>query len=108
MAAIAIQQISQAGIVPTAAAASVAGDTFINNGRTFLKVINGAAAPINVTINSLVNCNQGSDHDVVVAVANGTTAYIGPFSMDRFNNSAGLASVTYSAVTTVTVAAVSL
>lgn len=105
MAALTVQAVSLAGVVPSATAAAALGDTFVNDGRTFLKVINGAGAPINVTIDSVINCDQGEDHNVVVAVANGTTRYIGPFPPDRFNNASGAVSVTYSAVTSITVGA---
>jgi hypothetical protein len=108
MAAITVQQISTAGLTATAAAAAAGGDTFLNNGRTFFRAINGSGSPITVTIDSLVACNQGSDHNIAVAVAAGATTDIGPFPQDRFNSSAGVASVTYSGVTTLTVAAISL
>ena len=107
MAQLTVNQVSLTGVTVTPGAAAVGGDTFLNNGKTVLEVTNGSGGSINVTIDSLVACNQGSDHDIVVAVANGVTKRIGPFDPSRFNNSAGLTSVSYSAVTSVTVAAVS-
>jgi len=108
MALLSIQQISPAGVVPATVSAAGGGDTFVNNGKTFLKIVNGSGSPITVTVNSLVNCNQGFDHNVAVAVGAGETQYIGPFSVDRFNSAAGIASVTYSGVSSLTVAAISL
>jgi hypothetical protein len=108
MAALTVNQISLTGLTaPTPAAAAAAGDTFVNNGRTYLQVTNAAATALVVTINSLVACNLGSDHDIAVTV-NNSTKLIGPFPMDRFNSSAGLVSVTYSDHSTLTVAAISL
>ena len=109
MAAIAVTQITTAGeAVPAGVAVSETGDTFVNNGRTYLKVYNSASTAGIATINSLTNCNLGTDHNIAVTV-NNTTLMIGPFPMDRFNNSAGLASVTYNAEwATLTVTAISL
>jgi hypothetical protein len=87
--------------------AAAGGDTFANDGATSLYVKNGGASVCNVTIASPVKCSHGSNHDVIVAVAAGQTIQIGPFPQNRFNNDTGLITVTYSQVTTVTVAAVS-
>jgi hypothetical protein len=64
----------------------------------------GALGSINVTINSQKACDQGFDHDIVVAVPNGGERLIGPFS-DRFADASGQVLITYSGVTSVTVAA---
>lgn len=103
MATLAVQVSSAGGLAPTYAAASAGGDDFPNTGREFLHVKNGSAASINATINSAQLCNYGFDHDVVVAVPAGGERIIGPFVPSRFGLSVG---VTYSAVTSVTVAAV--
>lgn len=110
MAAITVQQIALAGLTPSAAAAaSGGGDTFVNNGLTFLEVTNGGGSSINVTVAGAQACSQGSTHDNVVAVGAGATKLIGPFPASRFNNPAtGAASVTYSSATSVTVRAFSL
>lgn len=84
-------------------AASAGGDTFPNDGHTMLHVKNGGGAPINVTIDSKVACNQGADHDLIVAVPNAGERFIGPFPQERFGTDVN---VTYSGVGTVTVAAV--
>jgi hypothetical protein len=108
MAALTVTQVSTTGVTaPTPAAAAAAGDTFVNNGRTYLQVTNSAETAITVTVNSLTNCNFGTDHDVAVVV-NNATRLIGPFPMDRFNSSAGVATVTYSSHTTITIAPISI
>lgn len=110
MATLTVQTISLTGLEPTYAAAAAGGDEFPNDGRTFLHVKNTNAATRTVTINSRSNCDQGFDHDpaVVIDATTGDTM-IGPFDTARFNDPAtGRVSVTYSAVTGVTVAAIKL
>lgn len=108
MAALSIQKITRTGLVPAYAAAGGSGDTFVNDGATFLHVKNGSAGSINVTVNSQRTCDQGFDHDEVVAVGAGAEKMIGPFRTDRFNDTTtGAVAVSYSATTTVTVGAFS-
>lgn len=103
MAQLTPQIVTLTGTVLTFGAATAgAGDTIINNdGRCVLRVKNGSGGSINVTADSTKACDQGFDHDVVVAVAAGAEAVIGPFPVARFGRTVAL---TYSAVTTVTVA----
>jgi|SRR5262245_27757396 len=99
-----------AGITPTYASATSGGDTFLNvDGRTYLEVKNGSGSPITVTVKCKEFCSQGEAHDVVVSVA-ATTGHvkIGPFIPSEFNDGANLVTVTYSGVTSLTVAAFSL
>ncbi len=103
MANIAITSLSQAGAAPTFVAAAGGGDAMPSNtGREFLHVKNGDASPITVTINSIKACDQGFDHNLVVTVPATGERIIGPFPVSRFTTTVG---ITYSAVTTVTVAA---
>lgn len=88
----------------TMAAATGAGDSFTNDGNTLLVVNNGSAGAITVTVDAVSACSFGFDHDASVSVAAGATEYIGPFPKNRFGSTVG---VTYSSVTSVTVAAVS-
>lgn len=106
MAALAIQEASLAGLNPAFVAASAGGDTFANDGKTYLHVKNAGAAAVTATVNSIKPCDQGSDHDAVVSVPAGGERLIGPFPPGRFNDPNGAAAVTYSDVTSVTVAAV--
>lgn len=103
MAALTIQQLVKTGLDVTFAAASAGGDTFVNNGKVLLVVKNGGGAPINVTVDSVRACDQGFDHDLVVAVPAGQERKIGFFEESRFG---GQVSVAYSAVASVTVAAI--
>jgi len=108
MAALAVQTMTTAGLSVSYVAADSTGDSFVNNGKTFIHVKNGGGSSIDVTVNSVTPCDQGFDHNAIVAVPASGEKMIGPFLQTRFNSCDGKTSVTYSAVTSVTVAAVSL
>lgn len=103
MATLAVTTLSQSGAVPSPVAAAGGGDSFPNTGREYLQVTNGDVSSKTVTINSVQACNQGFDHDLVVTVAAGDTKLIGPFPVRRFSSTVA---VSYSAVTSVTVAVI--
>lgn len=105
MADILVQKASLTGVTPTLVAANAGGDKIVNDGDTILHVKNGGGAPITVTVAAVTKCSHGSLHDSVSTVAAGATTQIGPFPQARFNGIDGKASVAYSAVTSVTVAA---
>lgn len=104
MANLYVQRATLTGLSPSYTAADPAGDEFANSGRAVLHVKNGGAASIDVTINSEAPCDYGYDHDVVVAVPAGAERIIGPFPKQRFNDPLSKVHVSYSAVTSVTVA----
>lgn len=108
MANLTVETFLVAGINPTFVAASAGGDTFVNNGTTYLFVKNSGGSPIDVTVDSVAQCNYGFDHNLTVSVAAGTTQKIGPLSPNRFNDITSKVAVSYSAVTSVTVATLSL
>lgn len=106
MATLTVQDVTgTTGIVPTYASADSAGDKFTNDGKTQFHVKNDGAASITATVDSPQKCSQGFEHDVAVAVAAGAEKIIGPFDKSRFNDTSGFVVVTYSAVTSVKVAA---
>lgn len=92
--------VSHSGVVQSLVAAAGGGDTLSAGERTFLVVNNGSGGSINVTVASPTTCSQGSTHPLVVAVGAGAVKYIGPLPENRFGDPV---SVTYSAVTSVTV-----
>lgn len=98
-------QITSAGVLLSTASAAGGGDSFSNTGDQFLYVNNGGGSPITVTITVQ---NTAYLREVVgnrtVSVSNGTAKLIGPFPPALFNDSSGLVQITYSAVTSVTVA----
>ncbi|GEP38888.1 hypothetical protein NPS01_25510 [Nocardioides psychrotolerans] len=109
MATIPYQQVAIPGTVPALAAASVGGDNVVPNNRGALMVRNGSAASINVTVAVPGNSRYGpANPDPVIAVAAGATTLIGPFPFDLADPIDGLVAITYSAVATVTVAAVQI
>lgn len=105
MADLTVQEINIVGQVVTFAAASSAGDAFVNDGRTSLRVKNGGVAPITVTIVSQRQCDQGFSHNQAISVAAGETRETGAID-SRFSDTNGKVQVTYSGVSSVTVAAV--
>lgn len=105
MADLTVQKIVRGGLGPTYQAADAAGDRFPGSSRRFLHTKNGGAGAITVTLNSQKTCDQGFDHDENVSVPAGGERMVGPFS-DRFYDPTGYVNVTYSGVTSVTVAAV--
>lgn len=110
MATLSVQTFGTAGAVPSYSAAAGGGDQFPNttgpqSGDVLLHVKNGGAGSITVTITSQTTCNQGSTHNLAVAVTNGSEKLIGPFDRTRFNDASGNVQVSYSGVTSVTVAA---
>lgn len=104
MSALATQPIGVTGLAPTYTAAGAGGDTFTPDENTFLHVKNGSGSSINVTVAVPGAAYGQARPDVVVAVAAGAAAFIFlPKELD--DPSDHRVHVTYSAVTTVTVAA---
>ena len=107
MATLSVQNSVITGLVPTYTAVA-ASDVFANDGRTVIYIKNAGGSPDVVAIDSLVACNQGSDHDGGASVTNGTERVFGPFDPTRFNNSNGQVTVTNSFLTSVTCAVIRL
>lgn len=112
MATLTRQKIVIGGLAHTTASAASGGDVVDNSdGKTFLLVTNGSGASINVTVTAQDTSLDTATHgtvtisDNVVAVAAGVTKLIGPFKKLAWNNSSKQLAISYSAVTTVTVAA---
>lgn len=109
MAALAYQRAKIAGQAITYAAASAGGDTVPPSTSGALLVKNGGGSSINVTVAVPGDTKYGlANPDVVVAVAAGAEAAIGPFPSDLADSSDGLVHLTYSSTTSVTVAAVGI
>ena len=107
MAALASQVININGLAPSYAAAAGGGDTFTPDADTVVHVKNGGGAPITVTVvTPRVDPATGlAEADVSVSVPNGGERFIGPFPAEVYADPATrVASIGYSAVTSVTVA----
>lgn len=93
----------------TLVAAAGGGDTFPNDGRTWVHVKNGGGSPITVTFDDVGSSTpigaEQFDPDVAVTVAAGAERICGPFPTERFGGETGLVAITYSGVTSVTVGA---
>lgn len=91
------------GTAITYAAAAAGGDTLGRTNGGVLRVKNGGAGSVTVTVVTPGNTKYGqADPDVPVTVAAGAEVAIGPFPDALAVD--GVISVTYSAVTSVTVA----
>lgn len=105
MAVLTVQNIVAAGLNPSYAAAAAGGDTFANDGRTLFHVKNAHSAAWTVTIAAARACNFGTLHNGGGSVPNADDIFFGPFPPERFGETV---SVTYSGVTALTVAALSM
>ncbi len=110
MATLSTQPISRGGIVPAFAAATAGGDKFTPTKDTYLHVKNASAGSITVTVVTPKTTSYGSAvADDAIAVAAATDRLIGPFPSEHYGNPVGgLADITYSAVTSLTVGAFAL
>lgn len=101
-----VQKITKTGLAPSYSAANADGHYVANNGRVFLHCKNTNAAARNVTI---VTPNQVdglaiSDRTVTVPALTGDVM-IGPFSPEIYGS---MMTVTFDAVTDLTIAALQL
>lgn len=109
MATLTTQNITTAGITPTYAAATSGGDAMVPGSSNFLHVKNGGGSSITVTlVTPQVVDGSLAVADRAVTVANASEAMIKVTPELYRDPTSGLASITYSAVTTVTVAAISI
>lgn len=99
------QAVTRAGLSPSFVAADAAGDSFLP-GRVNVRIKNGGTAAITATVDSVRPCDQGFDHNEVISVPAGGDVTSGPFPSERFAGAGGVVNVTYSSVTSVTVAVV--
>ena len=111
MAELTVQQITETGGAATYAAATAEGDTAANNGHLFLHIKNGSGGGLTVTITALTTTvDSGMYGDLTkanatVTIAAGTDAFIGGFAPAAFNDGNGEIAITYSGVTSLTIAA---
>lgn len=109
MATLTAQQIVRTGLKPTMASAASGGDEFPNTGKEWLYFKNGEAGEITVTLDIETTVDGQPVTDPTVAIPAGEQKFIGPFPPAIYNNSTtGRVSVTYSAVTSLTVAVMKL
>ena len=112
MAELTVQQVTEAGDNSvTYISATAEGDTADNNGNMFLHIKNGSGGSITVTITaqttSVDNGMYGelTKANASLAVGASGEAFIGGFAPAAFNDGNGEIAITYSAVTSLTIAA---
>jgi len=94
-----------AGAAPVSHVAAAA-DSFTNNGRTMIRVVNGGGAPTTLTLDD-PGTNQpvaatAFNPDAAITITNGTTKVIGPFPTSRFNDANGRVQMAWSVTASVT------
>lgn len=108
----ALKQYVQAKIggalLPFTAAASGAGDTVAADDHGALIILNGGASAITATVAVPGKTKFGVDQPEVssISIPAGQYAVLGPFPAELKDDNDDLVHITYSAVTSVTVAAV--
>lgn len=111
MATLATQAVSRAGAAPSYAAAAGGGDAFTPSSSTYLHVKNASGAPITVTVVTQRNDaigNPVADNTISVPATTGERM-IGPFPAEHYADpTTGLAAITYSGVTSLTIGAFAL
>ena len=110
MAEFTVQALTTLGLVSSYTAAAGAGDEFINDGFTFLHAKNGSGAAITITITSQVSpIPKGlAAADIALEVTAAGEKMAGFFDQGAYNDSSGKAQLTYSDVTNLTIAAISV
>lgn len=108
MAVLAVHQPTLAVATWAPVAAAGGGDSFVNDGYTFLYIKNASGAPITVTVDApgTTGPDQANafDPDLVKSIPAGGERTIGPFvDKARFNDVNGRVNLSYSGVTTLTV-----
>jgi hypothetical protein len=94
---------ARTGVDLAGAAAAGGGDQWLNTGKELLTVKNGSGSSINVTLDIQSTVDGAAVTDPVVAVGAGVTKLIGPFPTNIYNDGNGMAKVSYSSATSVTV-----
>lgn len=112
MALINVSSISPAGTQASPVAASGGGDTVRCGERTFIHVANDGGGSVTVTVDDTKTKRPAGaaefDPNLEVVIAPGTSKFIGPLPSSRFASDSGLAAVSYSGVSDVTVSALTV
>lgn len=107
MATLATQTIRRNGLAPAYVGATGGGDACTPGAKVFLHAKNGSGAPITVTVDAVSIPEPDMQvTDLAVSVPAGGERMIGPIDAPTFAQpSTGLANITYSGVTSLTIGA---
>lgn len=111
MAALSPQDLAFTGVAPTYNTAASGGDTFANDGKTYVHLKNSSGGSIDVTFDAVASIDTAqagniSISDTVVTVPASGERVVGFFPPQRFNNSSGNVAMSYSSHTGLTVAVI--
>ena len=105
MATLTVITPTYAGATFSPAAAAGGGDKFVNTGNELLYIKNGGGSSINLTLDAQAVAGLPIT-DPVIAVAAGAEKIVGPFDPRYFTDASGFLNLSYSGVTSVTVAVI--
>ena len=108
MAVLTVQSVSRTGLEATYASCAAGGDTFVNSGYELIHIKNGHSGAQTVTVVTPATSYGLAIADVAVEVTAGEERFIGPFPPAVFNGASDTVSLTYSGVTSLTIAVVKL
>lgn len=83
------------GAVGTVASIANGGDTFINDGRTYVFGKNATASPVHVMAQGVGKCSHAFYHTAVFTLPPNYYGPMGPFGRAQFNNSVGQVTLIY-------------
>jgi hypothetical protein len=98
-----VQSISRSGVQPIYNTAAGGGDEFLNDGRTWIHVKNGAVV-LNITLVSQITVDGLDVEDLVITVPINDERLIGIFSTEWYNDADGKVQIIYDDASNVTLA----
>lgn len=117
MATLSRQTLGEDGLTATYSAAAGGGDQADNSdGKTFLHIKNGGGGSVTVTVAEQVSGTTVEDPSLgkltkasaTKVIGAGAEAFFGPFKKLGFNDTNGMIQITYTGVTSLTIAALKL
>lgn len=114
MALLAVQKITQSGLIPLYSAASAGGDTLVNTGIEYFHVKNGSAISITATVIPVVTTvkdpllGELTKESATLVLAAGAEGFLGPYEIDAFNSPTSTIEINYTANVLVTLAALKI
>jgi hypothetical protein len=112
MATLSVESITESGVNATYNSAAGGGDQFANNGEVILHIKNSDASSHTVTVtaqqtsHTIGNVGSVTKSSASVAVPASGERFLGPFPTYAFNDSSGMAQITYTSATGMTVAVI--